>query len=48
MIFNFQTAIIHNVIKNHQKSYTITPKTAYFQTFNAEKREKRYVYKKKD
>ena len=37
MISNFQIAIINNVIKNHQKSYTITLKTAYFQTFNAEK-----------
>ena len=47
MIFSFYIKIIHNVIKNHKISYTITPKTVYFKTFNAEKREKRYNYKKK-
>lgn len=43
----FHIKIIHTVIKNHKISYTITPKTVYFKTFNAEKREKRYNYKKK-
>ena len=42
----FHIKIIHTVIKNHKISYTITPKTVYFKTFNAEKREKRYNYKK--
>ena len=48
MIFTFYIKIIHNVIKNHKISYTITLKTVYFQTFNAEKRKKRYSYEKKD
>lgn len=47
MIFSFYIKIIHNVIKNHKISYTITLKTIYFQRFNAKKRGKRYNYKKK-